>query len=495
MTSTTLSSPSIEGAALHSDRDSEVKRKLVQAMDEDAPNREKWKRKNRIYHREIEALGSSLVPPGRSVLEIGCSTGGLLEYLRPARGLGVDISPRCIELARQLRPGLRFEVEDAEALACNEKFDFVFISDVVGYLSDVWKVFRNLQRVTTPETRVVITYYNALWEPVLKLAEKLGMKNSQSLQNWLSLDDLENILRVNGYEVIRRGYRLLLPVNIPVISAGVNRFLARLPLLRNLCLIEFIVAREAAAAPQIEKEILSCSVIVPCRNEAGNIDAIVRTIPMMGRHTEILFVDGNSEDGTQALIEDQIQKYKGVKDIQLIHQGTGKGKGDAVRKGFARATGDILFILDADLTVPAEDLPKFYLAIAENHGEFINGTRLVYPMEDQAMRWLNLLGNKFFSLVFTWLLDQKIKDTLCGTKVLSRKNYEAIAANRSYFGDFDPFGDFDLLFGAARLNMQIVQMPVRYRARTYGDTKISRFRHGLLLLRMCGVALRKLKFQ
>ena len=168
------------------------------------------------------------------------------------------------------------------------------------------------------------------------------------------------------------------------------------------------------------------------------------------------------------IIEEQIELHRGHKDIKLLLQGEGRGKGDAVRKGFQAATGDFLFILDADLTVPPSDLPKFYKAIAENEGEFINGTRLVYPMEDEAMRFLNLLGNKVFSLIFTWLLDQRIKDTLCGTKVISKKNYEALAANRSYFGDFDPFGDFDLLFGAAKLNLKIVEVPVRYRARTYG---------------------------
>jgi glycosyltransferase involved in cell wall biosynthesis len=185
--------------------------------------------------------------------------------------------------------------------------------------------------------------------------------------------------------------------------------------------------------------------------------------------------------------------HEGRWPITLLHQGDGIGKGDAVRKGFAAATGDVLMILDADLTVPPEDLPKFFEALTSGKGEFINGTRLVYPMERQAMRTLNHLGNKFFSLAFTWLLEQRFRDTLCGTKVLFRRDYERIAANRHYFGDFDPFGDFDLIFGASRLNLRIVEVPVRYRERTYGVTNISRFRHGWLLLRMCLVAFRKLK--
>ena len=236
------------------------------------------------------------------------------------------------------------------------------------------------------------------------------------------------------------------------------------------------------------------SVIIPFRNEAGNIEGAVNRIPQMGKHTEILFVDGNSTDGTVEKIEEMMKRYKGEKDIKLIHQGGAKGKADAVRKGFAEANGDILMILDGDLTVPPEDLPKFYLALAEGKGEFVNGSRLVYVMEKQAMRSLNILGNKVFSWIFTWLLEQRIKDTLCGTKVLFTKDYIKIEKGRDFFGDFDPFGDFDLIFGAAKLNLKIVEMPIRYKARVYGDIKIRRFKHGWLLLKMSFVALRKLKF-
>jgi glycosyltransferase involved in cell wall biosynthesis len=236
----------------------------------------------------------------------------------------------------------------------------------------------------------------------------------------------------------------------------------------------------------------SVTVVIPCRNERGNIESAVRRTPRMGRETDIVFVDGSSTDGTPAEIERVIAAHPEWR-ITLLHQGSGTGKGDAVRKGFAAATGDVLMILDADLTVPPEDLPKFYRALASGKGEFINGTRLVYPMERQAMRTLNLLGNKFFSLAFTWLLEQRFRDTLCGTKVLFRRDYEKIAANRAYFGDFDPFGDFDLIFGASKLNLRIVEVPVRYRERTYGVTNIRRFSHGWLLLRMCVLAFYKLK--
>jgi glycosyltransferase involved in cell wall biosynthesis len=281
-------------------------------------------------------------------------------------------------------------------------------------------------------------------------------------------------------------------------------------------LTTFWVARPL---PRPAAEALSCTVVIPCRNEEGNIPACIDRLPPLGTRTEIIFVDGASTDGTRERILEQIERHPEL-DIKLIDQvprkdaaretappeavsvagSQGKqvrmlrlGKGDAVRKGFAAATGDVLFILDSDLTVPPEELPKFLVPIATRKAEFVNGTRLVYPQEDEAMMPIRYLGNKFASLVFTWLLGQPIKDTLCGTKVLRKRDYDRLAANRSYFGDFDPFGDFDLLFGAARLGLRIAEVPVRYRARTFGYSKVKVLEHSPLLLRMMLIGFRRLK--
>jgi hypothetical protein len=339
---------------------------------------------------------------------------------------------------------------------------------------------------------VVVTYYNFLWEPVLRMAERLGLKMPIEQQNWLGRQDLENLLTLNHFEIVRSGTAQLLPVGVPLLASAVNRYLASAPGFRHLALTQYFVCRLAGGGGPIPLRDYSCSVIVPCKDERGNIDDIVARTPEMGTGTEIIFVDGNSNDGTVEAIQSHIDARSRPR-LRLIHQGNGKGKGDAVRKGFAAATGDVLFILDADLTVPPEDLPKFYAAIAEGHGEFINGSRLVYPMEGEAMRFLNSLGNKFFGLALSAVLEQRLKDTLCGTKVLFRKDYERIAAARGFFGDFDPFGDFDLIFGAAKQNLKIVELPVRYRARVYGETKISRFRNGAQLAAMTAYAFRKFR--
>jgi SAM-dependent methyltransferase len=461
-----------------------------------ADERDRWRSRNGAYYRAIERLTRFVVPEGASVLEVGCGTGDLLAALKPREGVGIDLSPRMIELAQKKHPSLRFVVDDAERLESRElagrTFDYVIVSDVVGMLRDVWSALRALRRVCHPRTRLLVTYYNFVWEPLLSLGERLGQKMPIPQQNWLGMRDLVNLLELNHFDVVRQGTAQLLPVDVPLLAPLANRWMAQLPGLRHFALTQFFVCKLAGGGGPIPSRDYSCSVIVPCKNERGNVDDIVARTPDMGKGTELIFVDGSSNDGTVEAIEKHL-KAKTRPRMKLIHQGDGRGKGDAVRKGFAQATGDVLFILDADLTVPPEDLPKFYAAISEGRGEFVNGSRLVYPMEGEAMRFLNSIGNKVFGLALSAVLEQRLKDTLCGTKVLFRRDYERIADARGFFGDFDPFGDFDLLFGAAKQNLKIVELPVRYRARTYGETKISRFRHGAMLARMTLHAYRKFK--
>ena len=454
-----------------------------------AETRDKWIKKNWYYHEQLARTLSFLIPADSSVLQIGSGTGSLLNSLKPKRGLGIDFSPAMVNMAQIKYAHLEFRIDDVENLKTNEKFDYVVLSDVIGFLSDVQRSFENLQRVCHSSSRIVITYFHFLWEPVLHVAERMGWKAKQPLLNWLTSDDIANLLELAEFETIRTTSRLLLPIHMPLLTTFCNRILANLPGFKHLALVRVIVARPRSTP---ETESLSCSVVIPCRNERGNIKPAVARIPDVGRHTEIIFVEGNSNDGTREEIQRVIAEHP-QRDIKLVIQ-EGAGKGDAVRRGFAAATGDVLIILDGDLTVEPEELPKFYDAIVKGTCDFVHGSRLVYPMQNEAMRFLNLLGNRFFSIVFTYLLDQRFKDTLCGTKALRRSDYEKIAANRKYFGDFDPFGDFDLIFGAAKLNLKISEIPIHYRARTYGTTNISRFRHGLLLSRMAWYAIWKLKF-
>ncbi len=453
---------------------------------------DKWKAKNSYYYEKIEQLFRFLIPKNKRVLEIGCGTGDLLANIKPEYGVGIDISEDMIKLAKEKYKKLNFEVQDAQNLKINENFDYVIATDVIGYFADVQKAFEELNKVSNEKTKIIITYYNFLWELLLNLAEKIGFKRPQPPQNWLTGKDIENLVYLANFEIIKKGSIILIPIYIPLISNFFNKYIAYLPLFKNICLTSYFVVRKI---PNVYSNVeYSVSVIIPARNEQGNIEQAVIRMPKLGRSTELIFVEGGSKDSTLEEIKRVIKKYKSKKTIILINQGKGIGKGDAVRKGFTRASGEVLMILDADLTVAPEDLPKFYQALRSGKAEFIMGSRLIYPMEKQAMRFLNILGNKFFSLAFSFLLDTPIKDTLCGTKVLFKRDYTEITHNRSYFGDFDPFGDYDLIFGAAKLNHKILEIPIRYKARSYGTTNIHRFRHGLLLFKMVLFAARKLKF-
>ncbi len=472
----------------------ERRTRRIAAYDELAESRAAWLDKTKYYAREIKRLLSGLVIPGHRVLEVGCGLGDLLASVRPATGVGIDISGRMVELARERHPALEFVQADVERDPLDfEPFDYIILSDVLTSLDDVQVALERVRPLLKPTGKLVATYYNFLWEPVLDLATRLGQRTPWPDQNWLSQRDVANLMKLAGFETIRQGTDVLAPIHVPGIGAVLNRLGAKVPFLQHASLVQYLVARPVEL-PEFNPD-ASVSVICPCRNEKGNIEAAIQRTPKMGWKTELIFVDGNSTDGTVEEIERCIREYHGPLELKLILQGDGKGKGDAVRKGFDQATCDVLMILDSDLTVPPEDLPKFHRALVTGCGDFINGVRLVYPMEGEAMRFLNLLGNKFFSAALSWVLEQPIKDSLCGTKVLWRRDYERIAAHRGFFGDFDPFGDFDLLFGAARFNLRIVDLPVRYRARTYGDTKISRFEHGLLLLKMTAFGLRKLRLE
>ena len=520
-----------------------VRQQVAKWFDRHAKTRTRWRERNAYYHAEVLRLARQVIPPGARVLQLGCGTGDLLASLKPSFGVGIDVSGEMVREAndRWGGHGLAFVQADAQELPFSGTFDYIICSDILGYLEDIQATLAGLHAVSGPRTSIVITSWNWAWQPILWLGERLGWKMPDAEQNWLGRNDIENLIVLADLEARTRDAALLLPKRVPLLSSIANRILVQIPLLQHLSLVHAWTVRPVGNRPVAEE--LTCTVIVPCRNEEGNIAAAVDRLPDLGAHTEIIFVDGASTDGTREAILEQIALHHGTRDIKLIdqvplpgadHRGSpfaatsgfvGRsfvgaangtsiagsptagprgvdagpvtmlklGKGDAVRKGFGAASGDVLFILDADLTVPPEDMPKFLEPIATGRAEFINGTRLVYPLEDEAMGIINLAGNRFFSMVFTWLLGQRIKDTLCGTKVLRASDYRVLVANRTYFGDFDPFGDFDLLFGAARLGLRILEVPVRYRRRTSGYSKVQVFKHGMLLLRMSAIGFRRLK--
>ena len=457
------------------------------------------RRRHAYYYAYLERILRVRVPEGLRILDLGCGAGDLLAGLKPSCGVGVDISSPAVEAARARHPSpaLRFlqgDFSDPAVLASSGgPFDVILLVNVVTHLTDVQATLERLHAVSHSRTRVLIYSYSRLWQPVLRLAEILGLKHQQPPESWLPPEEIKNMLSLADFEVVRDDAHVVFPAGVPLLADLLNHYVGRIPPLDALSLVFGIIARPAAARWTASRPARpSVSVIIPCRNEAGHVPPLVASLPALPEGSEFLFVEGNSTDDTEAVIRREVESHPEL-PLRFLKQ-RGRGKGDAVRLGFAEARGDVVLILDSDMGVAPADVPKFVEALGRGKGEMVNGSRLVYPMEGRAMRFLNLLANKAFAFLFTWLLGQQVRDTLCGTKALWREDYERISANRSYFGDFDPFGDFDLLFGASRLNLRIVDLAVRYHERRYGETNISRFRHGWLLLRMSAFAARKLKF-
>jgi hypothetical protein len=459
-----------------------------QHQDAVADTRDKWVKSNKYFYTRMARLLRFIVEPGKRVLEVRCQTGHLLNSVSPAYGVGVDISEKLTFLAQKNFPSLHFKCADPEDLDLAEQFDYVLFSHVFDTV-DLLTAFERVRQHCTPRTRLIIINYNPMWQPVVDLASKVGLRSSFVEPNWVNEKDLSTFLNLSGFRPIRTHRILLFPKYVPLISSLFNDLLGRLPGLRKLCIMQVVVAR-LLPEPKAAEDV-SVSVVVPCRNEKGNVLAAVERLPKMGKHTEIIFCDDKSTDGTA----DEVRRLQGLfpdKNIRLL-DGPGICKAENVWTGFRGATGDVLMILDADLTVMPEELPFFFKAIVDNRGEFINGSRLVYPVPRAAMKFANRMGNKVFGTIFSFLLAQHIKDTLCGTKVLWRRDWARIEGNLGAWGIKDLWGDYELLFGASKLHLEITEVPVHYQERVYGVTKMTRvFWNGARMFRMCGGAWRRL---
>ena len=458
-------------------------------LDEDAPEREISIQRNRYYYDVVKRLLRYIVEPGKRVLEVRCATGHLLDAVKPSYGVGVEISDKMIEIASTNYPDLHFVRSDPETLELDEKFDYVLFSHIFDTV-DLLSALERVGKCCHEDSRLVIYSYNYLWQPVLEFASRWGLRVRSFMPNWVSEYDMRGFLELAGFEAVRTHRRLLFPKWVPLLSYFLNGLLASLPGFRRLCLVQVTVARPKPA-PRNEDEV-SVSVIIPCRNERDNVLPAVERMPEMGRHTEIIFCDDKSTDGTGAEVQ-RVMKLYPHRDIRLV-EGPAICKAANVWTGFRAARGDVLMILDGDLAVMPEELPYFLKALTAGSGEFINGSRLVYPIPEFAMKFTNMLGNKVFSLLFSYLLDQRIKDTLCGTKVLWRKDWQRIEPDLGNWGIQDRWGDYELLFGASKLHLPIQDLPVHYQERIYGVTKMTRvFSNGMRMLGICWGAWRRLK--
>ena len=461
------------------------KREIKDHFELISENYDKWKSMNRYYHSTLKDFYRSHTKPTDDVVEYGCGTGDILSAVNGRRKVGLDIAEGMLRRAKEKYPNLEFYQHDAEtAFQARAAFDVALLPDIIDHVTDILKLYGSVNRILKMGGRMCLSTINPLWDPIFLVAEKMGQKMPEGEHNFVPNRDLINFLALRGFKLSSWGSRMLIPRYIPLISDPINALAPRLPFVRRLCVAQTLVAEKVREYPDAYEGDLTCSVVIPCFNEAGNIEECIRRIPSMGRKTEILVVDDGSRDETASIARKIAETDPRVR---VISYSPNQGKAQAVKKGFDHATGDVMMILDADMTVMPEELPEFFRPLAEGVADFANGTRMIYPMEQQAMRFLNVVGNFVFGIVMSWLTAQRISDTLCGTKALFRKEYSKIPLGR------DRWGDFDLLFGAAENHLRIVEVPVHYKARVAGVSKMQPFRHALLLVRMCWRGFLRLK--
>jgi hypothetical protein len=380
-----------------------------------------------------------------------------------------------------------------DRLACgSDAVDVILFNGNFNHSTDIQSLLETVRPHVGRRGRIVVALYNSYFAWLFRLADRFGLRQGPPIVTFITQADLDQLSRLAGFELVRLRPVAYLPWHFFGLGSLLNVAMPAVPGLRWLSLVTVAVLRPVITA---ERERPSLSIVIPARNERGNIEDALRRMPSFGALTEIIFVEGHSSDGTWEEIQRVTSEWDGRAGLRVrALQQVGKGKADAVRLGFSKATGEVLTILDADLTMPPEKLTRFFDAYCQGAADFVNGTRLVYPMEGEAMRFLNRLGNVFFAKLLSFVLDVRLGDSLCGTKLVSRRDYERFVRWRNDFGDFDPFGDFELLFPAAVLGTGIIDIPVYYRARTYGSTNIRRFRDGAILFRMSMTGLLRIKF-
>ncbi|MFP4040290.1 MAG: glycosyltransferase [Desulfosudaceae bacterium] len=444
----------------------------------------KWDHARALLRETFLKYVRFFIPANSRVLMFGCPDNCFLDKLRPEIGIGVAAGAGPGHAGSNI-----YYVDDIETFYVEETFDYIIINEVLDSAADVRRFLVGLLRMAGPETRIILNSLNPGWKGLISTLSpgSPAAAGRQTRAGRFSRRDLEKFLAISGYEIITRENYLLLPWPVPVVAAFTNRFLAKLPLLRRCCLGRLTVARPDR--PPADPSEITTSVVITCRDEEGNIRDLVERIPVMGKKTELVFVEGHSVDNTVGRVREMMRQYPD-RDIKLYHQ-TGIGQGDAFRLGFDRAEGDFLIWLEADLTTPPEEARHIWEAYAGGHGEYINGSRFVYPMAPGAMPPVNKLGNRFFSRVMSLVTGRDFTDTLCGFKGITRTGYQHIVNSPNRFDDLDPFGDFLLILGAVRYNLKIAEVPVHYQPRKYGESKaygrswFGLLTHARLLFKIC----------
>jgi len=448
-----------------------------------APHWEYWQQRNRYYHNAMANLITGMVPPDSEVLELGAGAGDLLASLRPSRGMELNFTKGMTTRAREKHPEFEFATIEVDSVQMPHAMEpqYVVMNNMLDYVYDAWDMLESLRPTINEQTLLIATTNNPVWAPILRFASKLGLRIPESTRNFITNKDICGVLHLQGFDVVEEGLVLPVPVRIPLLGTLLNAVLPELPVVRFASSIQYVVARRREP-----RRALSVSVVVPCHNEAENIKECIQRIPNMGAWTEIVVVDDGSTDGTMEKVREAMMADGRVR---LITMEVNQVKASAVIAGFEASKGDVLMILDADMAVEPEELPKFLTPLQDGTADFVNGTRLIYPMHGKAMKVANFFGNKAFCYMASKAIRQRVSDTLCGTKAFLRRDYKRMPLTGK-----ERWGDFDLLFGAARLRLRILEIPVHYTERRAGKSKMRVMVDGWYFLFACYSGWRVLRF-
>ena len=437
-----------------------------------APRWDHWMRKSRYYHGYVYDRIQGMVPPGKAVLVYGAGTGDLLDRVKPGRGVGLNVAEELTRLAREKYPGHEFITVDVDEIRIPEGFhaDYVIMHNMLDLVYDIWAVLEHLRPALHEHSVIIVTTSNPLWSPLLKLGSMVGQRTPNSPRNYITNKDISSVLRLQGLDVVEEGMLLPVPRYVPLVSAFLNALVPHVPVLRYTGSTQYIVAR-----PRVQRRPPKVSVIIPCHDEEDNIAQAIRRTPDMYAGTEVIVVNDGSRDRTVDAVKEVMTSDPRVR---LVSTQRNQGKASAVKAGMDAATGDVVVILDADMTVMPEELPKFIHSLYQGTADFVNGTRLVYPMDKGAMSYRNYLGNKAFCFLASFIMRQRVSDTLCGTKAFFKGDYLHMPLQGR-----ERWGDFDFLYSAARLKLRILEIPIHYQERVAGVSKMHVLRDGFLFLR------------
>ncbi len=361
----------------------------------------------------------------------------------------------------------------------NKKYKTIILTDLFEVSTDILELLSMVNKLLGKDGIIVICSINQKWNRILNLFERLNLKDGNQKRLFINSTIVLNIAKVTGLEFVTQRNKQIFPFRMLGLGSLINNILEILffPFSFGIRIYSILNQQEKFN----EEKKYSKSIIIPAKNEEKNLKPLLNQIPELEEDHEIILAIGDSEDKTYEVAKEIKEARCWPFEVKVIKQ-TGKGKANAVWEAVEEASKEVIIILDADISVNPETIVQFNSVIDTGKASFVNGTRLIYGMESGAMRIVNNLGNRIFQYIVSIIIGQKITDSLCGTKVFFRKDFNKIKLWKELVQMKDPFGDFDMIFTAGYFGLKILEIPVRYQARVYGVTQIKRFRDGYKLI-------------